>query len=138
MDLNQIRKILVDCENSIIFGILERSGWKYDPEIYRNNNSIFFKLLRDTELIHAKYGRYSCPEEHPFSLDIDKTNNYKYELSDFLSSDPCITSISSFFPLAAITEFFSVLRIICGMPFCLIFRIPQPSARLTRTASVPS
>ena len=74
MDLDKIRTTLQDCEYSIIYALLERSRWKYQPSLYLNQDSLFYQLLRDTETIHEKAGRYNSPEEHPFTA-INYTNH---------------------------------------------------------------
>lgn len=71
MKLDEIRNELRSCENSIIFAILERNRWKHNEKAYRwigGTTPLFESLLLSVEGSHAKAGRYSCPEEHPFTI----------------------------------------------------------------------
>jgi len=79
MEISEIRNLLRECENSIIFAMLERARWKSNRSAYIysdandntnhdvNDDSLFNRMLIGTELVHAKLGRYACPEEHPFT-----------------------------------------------------------------------
>lgn len=71
MKLDEIRKELRSCENSIIFALLERNRWKRNEKAYLwsgGTTPLFESLLVSVEGAHAKAGRYVCPEEHPFTL----------------------------------------------------------------------
>ena len=88
MNLNDIRTTLQDCEYSIIYALLERSRWKYQSSLYTNKKSLFFQLLKDTETIHEKAGRYNNPEEHPFtSITLTNTNHKRFQLNQLLESN---------------------------------------------------
>lgn len=71
MKLLEIRTLLEECENSILFAIFERARWKSNNMAYQVNSitgkSLFSMMLEGTEILHARLGRYHCPEEHPFS-----------------------------------------------------------------------
>jgi len=67
-----IRSRLIDLEDNIILGLFERSRFKVNNNIYiagaiPNFEGIFLDyLLRGTEELHAKAGRYEHPFEFPF------------------------------------------------------------------------
>ncbi|XP_014517239.1 chorismate mutase 1, chloroplastic [Vigna radiata var. radiata] len=74
LTLDQIRHSLIRQEDSIIFSLLERSQYcynedTYDPDAFSMNEfhgSLVEYMLRETEKLHAKVGRYKSPDEHPF------------------------------------------------------------------------
>ena len=87
MQLKDIRSTLQDCEYSIIYALLERSRWKYQESLYNNPNSLFYELLKDTESIHEKAGRYKSPEEHPFTnIQLTNTTPKRYLYHQLLES----------------------------------------------------
>ncbi|EYU34630.1 hypothetical protein ABFS82_11G121000 [Erythranthe guttata] len=75
--LEGIRSSLIRQEDSIIFSFVERSQFCYNPETYDPNlidtndfrGSLVEFMVRKTEKIHAKAGRYKSPDEHPFFPD---------------------------------------------------------------------
>lgn len=84
MQISEIRELLRECENSIIFAIFERARWKRNHKAYEidtpTGQSIFTQMLEGTEALHTTLGRYSCPEEHPFTEITEKefpTKNYQ-------------------------------------------------------------
>ncbi|KAG8049075.1 hypothetical protein GUJ93_ZPchr0009g1348 [Zizania palustris] len=74
LSLNSIRRTLIQLEDTIIFNLLERSQFSYNPAAYdRNasgivgfNGSLIEYLVQGTEKLHAMVGRYKSPDEHPF------------------------------------------------------------------------
>ncbi len=94
MEISQIRTILQECENSIIFAIFERSRWKSNPSAYQINpetgESLFTSMLKGIERVHARAGRYRCPEEQPFTKNLDLTqirdSGRTYQLDNYLDS----------------------------------------------------
>ena len=92
MEITDIRAILRECENSIVFAIFERSRWKSNPSAYTidasTGKSLFTHLLEEMEQVHTKFGRYNCPEEHPFTnidtVHLVNSNNKSYDIDRFL------------------------------------------------------
>ncbi|GAB2212473.1 hypothetical protein Droror1_Dr00020443 [Drosera rotundifolia] len=74
LTLDSIRDSLVRQEDSIIFSLLERSQYRYNPDTYDPNTfpldgfhgSLVEFMLKETEKLHAQVGRYKSPDEHPF------------------------------------------------------------------------
>ncbi|XP_058195272.1 chorismate mutase 1, chloroplastic [Rhododendron vialii] len=74
LTLKSIRRSLIRQEDSIIFGLLERAQYCYNPDTYDHNafstdgfrGSLVEFMLRETEKLHAQVGRYKSPDEHPF------------------------------------------------------------------------
>ncbi|KAE9590332.1 putative chorismate mutase [Lupinus albus] len=74
LTLDHIRHSLIRLEDSIIFSLLERSQYcynedTYDPDAFSMDGfhgSLVEYILRETETLHAKVGRYKSPDEHPF------------------------------------------------------------------------
>ncbi|CAI9109768.1 OLC1v1009663C1 [Oldenlandia corymbosa var. corymbosa] len=72
--LDGIRNSLIRQEDSIIFNLLERAqycfnGVTYDPDAFAMDGfigSLIEYMMKETEKLHAKVGRYKCPDEHPF------------------------------------------------------------------------
>ncbi|KAL6143529.1 hypothetical protein ACLB2K_054224 [Fragaria x ananassa] len=77
LTLEGIRHSLIRQEDSIIFGLLERSQYchnasTYDPNVFPMDGfqgSLVEYILQETEKLHARVGRYSSPDEHPFFPD---------------------------------------------------------------------
>ncbi|XP_073525333.1 uncharacterized protein [Phyllobates terribilis] len=77
LTLDSIRSSLVRQEDSIIFSLLERSQYCYNPETYDPSafpldgfyGSLVEYMLKETEKLHAQVGRYKSPDEHPFFPD---------------------------------------------------------------------
>ncbi|CAA3009118.1 chorismate mutase 1, chloroplastic isoform X1 [Olea europaea var. sylvestris] len=75
--LDGIRNSLIRQEDSIIFSLVERAQYCYNADTY--NPDAFFMdgfhgslvqyMVRETEKLHAKVGRYKSPDEHPFFPD---------------------------------------------------------------------
>ncbi|KAL5206576.1 hypothetical protein ABZP36_034785 [Zizania latifolia] len=74
LTLNSIRRSLIQLEDTIIFNLLERSQFSYNPATYDLNasgivgfnGSLIEYLVQGTEKLHAMVGRYKSPDEHPF------------------------------------------------------------------------
>ncbi|XP_004489435.1 chorismate mutase 1, chloroplastic [Cicer arietinum] len=74
LTLDHIRHSLIRQEDSIIFSLLERAQYcynedTYDPDAFSMDGfhgSLVEYMVRETEKLHAKVGRYKSPDEHPF------------------------------------------------------------------------
>ncbi|KAH7532689.1 hypothetical protein FEM48_Zijuj04G0048700 [Ziziphus jujuba var. spinosa] len=74
LTLEAIRNSLIRQEDSIIFSLLERSQYCYNADTYDPSafsmdgfdGSLVEYMVRETEKLHAKVGRYKSPDEHPF------------------------------------------------------------------------
>uniref|UniRef100_A0A0E0RJ53 chorismate mutase n=1 Tax=Oryza rufipogon TaxID=4529 RepID=A0A0E0RJ53_ORYRU len=84
LTIGSIRSTLMKHEDTIIFGLLERSQFCYNPDTYdpnasrivRFNGSLVEFMVKKTEKMHARgqnnvvtsfqMGRYKSPDEHPF------------------------------------------------------------------------
>ncbi|XP_074294548.1 chorismate mutase 1, chloroplastic-like [Silene latifolia] len=77
LTLDGIRNSLIRQEDSIIFGLLERSQFCYNADTYNPDafpldgfhGSLIEYILKETEHLHAQVGRYNSPDEHPFYPD---------------------------------------------------------------------
>ncbi|CAI9752726.1 unnamed protein product [Fraxinus pennsylvanica] len=75
--LDGIRNSLTRQEDSIIFSLVERAQFcynaaTYDPEAFAMDGfdgSLVEYMVKETEKLHAKVGRYKSPDEHPFFPD---------------------------------------------------------------------
>ncbi|XP_010528376.1 PREDICTED: chorismate mutase 1, chloroplastic [Tarenaya hassleriana] len=75
--LEGIRNSLIRQEDSIIFSLLERAKYCYNADTYDPNafdmdgfhGSLVEYMVKGTEMLHAKVGRYKSPDEHPFFPD---------------------------------------------------------------------
>ncbi|PSS30478.1 Chorismate mutase [Actinidia chinensis var. chinensis] len=75
--LDGIRHSLIRQEDSIIFSLLERAQYCFNAETYDPNaffmdgfhGSLVDFMVRETENLHARVGRYRSPDEHPFFPD---------------------------------------------------------------------
>lgn len=89
LDLANIRKTLIRLEETIIFYMIERAQFlrnenSYLPKKIQINdyeNSFFDYLLNETEKVYAKAGRYTAPDEFPFTDNLPDPiiKNRKYE-----------------------------------------------------------
>lgn len=74
LTLDHIRSSLIRQEDSIIYCLLERAQYcynedTYDPDTFSIDGfhgSLVEYMVRETEKLHAKVGRYKSPDEHPF------------------------------------------------------------------------
>ncbi|KAK6129211.1 hypothetical protein DH2020_037041 [Rehmannia glutinosa] len=72
--LDGIRNSLIRQEDSIIFSLVERAQFCYNEETYDPNafamdgfhGSLVEYMVKETEKLHGKVGRYKSPDEHPF------------------------------------------------------------------------
>ncbi|KAK6152606.1 hypothetical protein DH2020_012245 [Rehmannia glutinosa] len=72
--LEGIRNSLIRQEDSIIFSLVERAQFcynaqTYDPDAFAMDGfhgSLVEYMVKGTEKLHAKVGRYKSPDEHPF------------------------------------------------------------------------
>ncbi|KAD5961087.1 hypothetical protein E3N88_12560 [Mikania micrantha] len=60
-NLDGIRSSLIRLEDSIIFSLVERAQYCFNKDTYNRDG-----ILKETEKINAKLGRYKSPYEHPF------------------------------------------------------------------------
>ncbi|KAG8366933.1 hypothetical protein BUALT_Bualt16G0019500 [Buddleja alternifolia] len=75
--LEGIRNSLIRQEDSIIFSLVERAQFCYNAETYDPDafamdsfhGSLVEYMVKETERLHAKVGRYKSPDEHPFFPD---------------------------------------------------------------------
>ncbi|MCL7037295.1 hypothetical protein MKW94_019274 [Papaver nudicaule] len=76
MDLESVRKSLIRQEDSIVFCLIERAKFPFNSSLYKPSlqipgfdGSLIQYILKETEILEAKVGRYESPEEHPFFPD---------------------------------------------------------------------
>uniref|UniRef100_A0A1J3HP67 chorismate mutase n=1 Tax=Noccaea caerulescens TaxID=107243 RepID=A0A1J3HP67_NOCCA len=77
LTLEGIRNSLIRQEDSIIFGLLERAKYCYNADTYDPtafdmdgfHGSLVEYMVKGTETLHAKVGRFKSPDEHPFFPD---------------------------------------------------------------------
>eukprot|EP01018_Ginkgo_biloba_P035359 Gb_08624 [translate_table: standard] len=77
LTLDSIRNSLIRQEDSIIFNLLERAQYRFNAPTYDVNKfpmpgfhgSLIEFMLRETERLHTKVGRYRSPDEHLFFPD---------------------------------------------------------------------
>ncbi|MFH0879297.1 MAG: chorismate mutase [Lentisphaerota bacterium] len=78
LSLNHIRHALARLEETIIFGLIERSQFCRNEIIYQKGGvgrelkeeSLVEFLLHESERSHAKVRRYTSPDEYPFFNDL--------------------------------------------------------------------
>ncbi|CAG7859919.1 hypothetical protein HID58_031795 [Brassica napus] len=74
LTLEGIRNSLIRQEDSIIFGLLERAKYCYNEDTYDPTafdmdgfkGSLVEYMVKGTETLHAKVGRFQSPDEHPY------------------------------------------------------------------------
>ncbi|KAJ0252993.1 Chorismate mutase 1 [Hirschfeldia incana] len=72
LTLQGIRNSLIRQEDSIIFGLLERAKYCYNEDTYdptafdMDGGSLVEYMVKGTETLHAKVGRFQSPDEHPY------------------------------------------------------------------------
>ncbi|MCL7049688.1 hypothetical protein MKW94_030896 [Papaver nudicaule] len=75
IDLERVRKSLIRQEDSIVFSLIERAKFPSNSSLYKSSEipgldgSLIHYILKETEILHSKIGRYESPEEHPFFPD---------------------------------------------------------------------
>ncbi|XP_052195171.1 chorismate mutase 1, chloroplastic isoform X2 [Diospyros lotus] len=75
--LEGIRNSLIRQEDSIIFSLLERAQYCLNADAYEHNGflingfhgSLVDFIVKETEKLQARVGRYKSPDEHPFFPD---------------------------------------------------------------------
>lgn len=75
--LQAIRANLIRQEETIIFALIERAQFLLNPAVYEQGAilpppapSFLWYFLRETEVVHARVRRYTCPEEQAFTDDL--------------------------------------------------------------------
>jgi len=79
LTLDDIRNALMRQEETIIFALIERAQFMQNLPIYQpgallpppNDESYFDFFMRKTEEVHALMRRYTSPEEHPFTDNVE-------------------------------------------------------------------
>ncbi|MBA0865390.1 hypothetical protein Goshw_011718 [Gossypium schwendimanii] len=77
LTLESVRDSLISQEDSIVFSLIERAKFPlnaptYDPSYFSmpgSYGSLVELVVKQTEAVQAKAGRYENPEEHPFFPD---------------------------------------------------------------------
>lgn len=96
LNLNDIRKRLIDLEDVIIKRLYERSQYKQNVTIYEHSNrninhsikyinkyngSFFDYMFKNLENVYSKLGRYDCFDEKPYYMGLDKSEiNRNYNI----------------------------------------------------------
>jgi chorismate mutase len=78
LQLDHLRGVLVRLEETIIFGLIERSQFYRNERVYErggmggalNGESLLEYVLHEAERSHAKVRRYTSPDEYPFFDDL--------------------------------------------------------------------
>ena len=74
-DLSKISSVLEGLEETIIFKLIDRAQFRYNPSVYKkgksgfkgaHDESLFTLRLRFQEKMDALFGRFCVPEERPF------------------------------------------------------------------------
>ncbi|KAI3932245.1 hypothetical protein MKW98_024965 [Papaver atlanticum] len=75
IDLERVRKSLIRQEDSIAFSLIERAKFPSNSSLYKSlqipgfHGSLIQYIVKETEILHSKVGRYESPEEHAFFPD---------------------------------------------------------------------
>jgi len=76
LDIDDIRRVLIRMEETIIFSLIERAQFGRNAAIYQpgrfgdaigDDESLVGYVLHETEKVHATMRRYTAPEEEPFT-----------------------------------------------------------------------
>lgn len=78
LQLANIRNVLIRLEETIIFGMIERSQFRQNAAVYApgalgqelGSESLLDYMLHECERSHAKVRRYTSPDEQPFFNDL--------------------------------------------------------------------
>lgn len=78
LQLANVRNELIRLEETIIFGMIERSQFRRNDPLYKpgafgdalGEESLMDFLLHESERTYAKVRRYTSPDEHPFFADL--------------------------------------------------------------------
>ncbi|KAL2346654.1 hypothetical protein Fmac_000654 [Flemingia macrophylla] len=91
--LDSARECLARQEDTIIFGLIERGRLPFNAPTY--NYTFLTFLLRDSEAIQAKAGRYTNPEENPFFPEnLPPSVVPHYPFSEFLHPAAALININ--------------------------------------------
>ncbi|KAF9615904.1 hypothetical protein IFM89_027031 [Coptis chinensis] len=72
LSLESVRESLISQEDTIVFSLIERAQFPFNSPAYDPLSSpalcgsLLEYIVKETEIIRAKVGRYTSPEEHPF------------------------------------------------------------------------
>ncbi|KAA8525600.1 hypothetical protein F0562_007455 [Nyssa sinensis] len=90
LTLESVRKSLIRQEDTIIFSLIERAKYPINLPAYEKHSagisgSLVEYIVKETEALQAKAGRYESPEEHPFfpsnlPTSLVPPHNYPYVL----------------------------------------------------------
>ncbi|KAF5192630.1 Chorismate mutase [Thalictrum thalictroides] len=77
LSLESVRESLISQEDTIVFTLIERAKFPFNSPTYDDDpssscvlsGSLVQFIVKETEILHAKVGRYTSPEEHPFFPD---------------------------------------------------------------------
>ncbi|XP_043695555.1 chorismate mutase 2 [Telopea speciosissima] len=77
LTLESVRQSLIRQEDTIVFSLIERAKFPLNSPAYNESSlnipgfcgSLVQNVVKETEAIQAKIGRYESPEEHPFFPD---------------------------------------------------------------------
>ncbi|KAJ4951819.1 hypothetical protein NE237_028651 [Protea cynaroides] len=77
LTLESIRQYLIELEDTIIFNLIERAKFPLNSPTYDESSlkipgfsgSLVQYIVKETEVLQAKVGRYESPEEQPFFPD---------------------------------------------------------------------
>ncbi|KAF8400524.1 hypothetical protein HHK36_013823 [Tetracentron sinense] len=77
LNLDSIRECLIRLEDTIVFSLIERAKFPFNSPAYDESSlgipgfcgSLVQFIVKETETLHAKVGRYENPEEQPFFPD---------------------------------------------------------------------
>ncbi|XAR69989.1 Chorismate mutase [Bertholletia excelsa] len=74
MTLESVRESLIRQEDTIIFCLIERARYPANSPLYSESvagfsGTLLEYIVKETEALHAKVGKYESPEENPFFPD---------------------------------------------------------------------
>ncbi|CAL5419362.1 unnamed protein product [Camellia sinensis] len=73
LTLESVRQSLIRQEDTIIFSLIERAKYPFNSPLYDHESlvspSMVESIVKDSEALQAKFGRYESPEENPFFPD---------------------------------------------------------------------
>ncbi|KAI9593937.1 chorismate mutase [Syncephalis fuscata] len=79
LSLDKMRSTLIRLEDTIIFALIERAQFAWNPRIYEKGSfnfgdgydgSFFEYFLHEVESVHARVRRYQSPDEYPFTKNL--------------------------------------------------------------------
>ena len=107
MELDNVRKKLIELEDKIIRGLCERSDYKLNSIVYEHETDHFKYIenyqgsyldymFKKTENVHSICGRYNSFDEKPFFKGLDKSSvNRSYEISNKITKQKDILNFNS-------------------------------------------